>query len=309
MKKVITVGVLAAAMTVIGAAGVFAQGTDKVEVDGVKFEIPEDIRDLVTVETDGLEKNELVKVSETASMEASKANGEDVEGAGWLFTIGTVTEKEMLDDRCSGACDGKDFFAEDDDIYYVFYHPTDVRFVRETTDQMEEDQADWSKVNEWANGVVRDEIVKNNPELDAKHYSYTSLDSYLCQIADDRGIVYEIHSLEYPDLDASAYKDKDFIEDLTEDVTYAYIDEPEVADGESIVLAFPENDVRYEFLLDSDQPNVIREVITTDGDETIYYYEAAFEEPDKTAAGIMKDWVNAIANGDADDDDDGEDDD
>ncbi len=309
MKKFVTVAALTAAMTVAGTIGAFAQSAEVVEVQGVKFEIPADIKDLVIVETENLDENELVKVSEKASVEAAKANGEDTDGAGWLFSIGTVPEADMIDARCNGACDGQDFFAEDDDIYYVYYHPTDVRYVRETTDQMKEDEADWSKVNAWAFDNVRNEIVKNNPKLDAKHYSYTELDSYLCQMDNGRDIDYEIHSLEYPDLDVSKFDDNDeYIDELTDDVTFNVIEEPKNPDGECIVLEFPENNVRYEFLLNSDGQNTIREVITTGDDEQIYYYEATFEDPEDTSTGIMEKWVKAIANGETDDDNDDNDD-
>ena len=87
MKKRMTGMMLAAAVTVLGASAVFADGVD---VKGVRFEIPDEISELVTVRTDGLEEGELVSVYETASLEAAQALGEDNDGAGWIFTISTI---------------------------------------------------------------------------------------------------------------------------------------------------------------------------------------------------------------------------
>ncbi len=308
MRKLITVAAITAAMAVIGATSAFAADVDKVEVQGVRFEIPEDIRDLVTVQTEGLGDKELVKVSETGSIEAAKANGGDADSAGWLFTIGTLSEEEMEDARCKGACDGMAFFGVDDDCYYVYYHPTDVRFERETPEKMKEDHEIWSKVNEWANGTVRDEIVKNNEDMDPFHCSCTNLDINICKIAYGRDVNFEIHSVAYPDLDASKYPDnKDYALDLVEEVVYKFTDEPKDTSGEYYVLSFPDQKVRYDFFLNPELENVVREVFLTDaGDEdSVYYYEATFDYPEYyTATSVMEEWIEEIANPDADDADD-----
>lgn len=310
-KKLFATAIMAASMAAIGTMGVFAESVDKVDVQGIRFEIPEDIKDLVTVETEGLDKNVLVSAYEKGSVEAAKALSEDSDGAGWLFDIITVSEDEMKDIRC-GLSDGKDIFAENEDVYYVFEKPTDVRFVRETPEKMEEDQEDWTKATGWAYGAVRDDILANNPKLEAKHYSYTELDSYLNRIANKGDINYEIRTLEYPDLDASTYKGDEYIGELTDDVYFEVIEDPKDADGECIVLAFPDDNVRYEFLFAPGFENIIREVHTydgEDGEEYITYYQATFEDPADSTIEVMKDWVNAIANGQSDDDDADEDDD
>ena len=150
MKKMMTGMMLAAAVTVLGASGVSADGVDKVDVQGIRFEIPEEIRDLVTVKTEGLEEGELVSVYETASIDATKAMGDDYEGAGWIFSIIRVPEDKMKELRC-GELFGMMVFAEDDDIYYVYDHPTDVRLIRESDEEMQEAIEPWSEINEWAN--------------------------------------------------------------------------------------------------------------------------------------------------------------
>ncbi len=294
MKKMITVAALAAAMAAFGASGVMAETVDKVDVEGITFEVPDDIRDLLTVTTEGLDENTLVQVQETASIEADKAADRGVELPGWVFSIVRVPEDEWKEFR-SDMVDGMDVFAKADDFYYVFAHPTDVRFVRESNEEMEKGRELWTNLNEWAAEEVTQEILKNNSELEPKQYSCTELDTFLGMIAYQDYTDYEVKTLEYPELDASKLKGTEYAEKLAEEVFYTAIDEVENADGESIVLNFPEYDVRFEFLLGEDLQNIVREVITSEEGEDLYYYEAACEDSDETATGIMHEWVEAIA--------------
>ena len=299
MKKMLTGMVLAAAVMAISSSAVYAGQNEAVDIQGIKFEIPEDIQPLVTVRED--DPDMIVSVYETASVEAAEAQGDDYPGAGWLFGINIIPESEMQKLRC-GAMDGMIPFAEDDDMYYIYCHPTDVRYTRETTEQMKEDQDQWTKLNEWAQEVVRKEILVNNPELDTVTYSNTGLDIYLAKIAFEPGTKYAIRTLQYPDLDASTLKDDDYIDDLTEDVYYEMVTDVEEPDGEYIVLAFDDDGVRFDFFKDPEAANLIREVRTTDdGEEFVTFYEAHFEDADKTASGIMQEWCDAIANGEDDD--------
>ncbi len=58
-------------------------------------------------------------------------------------------------------------FAKDENgKYYVFYHPTDVRYMRRTNEQMEADQDQWTALNEWAR-TVPNEILKYSEGLTA----------------------------------------------------------------------------------------------------------------------------------------------
>ena len=303
MRNVMTGLVFAAALTALGSAAVFAEGDDTVQTQGIMFTIPEDIRDLVTVVED--EPESIVSVYETASVEAAKALGEDENyGAGWLFSISTITEDRLKELRCGGM-EGMIVFAEDDDVYYVYNHPTDVRFVREQYEDIEEDQEQWTKVNEWASQEVRPEIVANNPELDAESYTNTELDMYLARAAYQPGTKYELRSVDFgPDpLDPSALGKNDYIEELAEDATYEILSDAEGPAGEYYVLAFDDDEnVRFDFF--KSEKNIIREVRGASSDEEIVtYYQANFKDADDddTAAGIMEEWCSAIVNGDDDD--------
>ena len=115
-------------------------------------------------------------ISERASREAAEALGEDPDetGAGELFSIGRVSKEEaqkIVDEDIGNA----EVFAKDEnDKYYVFYHPTDVRYVRETPEQMTADQDQWIALNEWARNDVRNDIFKYSEGLTPVTLSSTS---------------------------------------------------------------------------------------------------------------------------------------
>ena len=299
MKKIMTGMILAAAVGALGASAVFADGVD---VKGVKFEIPDEISELVTVRTDGLEEGELVSVYETASVEAAKAMGKDYDGAGWIFSISTMPEDKVKELRC-GAMDGMEVFAEDEDICYIFNHPTDVRLIRESNEEMDKAMDSWSMVNQWAGQEVCEEILANNPKLDPELYTNTDLDMHLAQAAYMPGTKYELRSVDYgPDpLDPSTLDENDYIEELAEDFTYEYLPDAEAPDGEYYVLAFEDGDdnVRFEFFKDPEGSNLIREVrmIGDEEDETLYQANPKDPAEDDTTSGIMSEWCAAVASG------------
>lgn len=298
-SKILTGMLLAATVMMVGVPAVYAEKDEVIDVQGIKFEVPEDVWTLVTFRDD--DPDMVISVYETASIDAAKAKGTDYPGAGWLFGISAIPESEMQQLRCGGM-DGMIPFAKDNDMYYIYCHPTDVRFVRETPEQMKEDQDEWTMLNEWATEAVRKEIVVNNPELDVVTYSDTELDTYLAKIAFQPGTEYAIRSFTYPDLDASSFTDTDYIDALTEDVYYEVVSDADAADGQYIVLAFDGDGVRFEFFENPDAANLIREVRTTDdGEEYVTYYEAHFEDEEDTAFGIIQEWCDAIAKGKTDD--------
>ena len=99
---------------------------------GYTLNIPDKYEDLLVVEKSENDENAMLfTVSEKESIEAAKKQGYGDSGAGWLFSIGKVTEKEGHEMLCVDMS-GADIFAKDaEGNYFVFYHPTDVRMVRE----------------------------------------------------------------------------------------------------------------------------------------------------------------------------------
>ena len=290
MKKFWIAFTAAAAMAATMSACAFAGENQRVEADGIAFEIPAELSDLVTVKTD--DNGMLVSVYETASIEA--AESDDI-GAGWLFGISRLPEAEVKELRCT-SMDGMEVFAEDDDFCLIYNHPTDVRLVREKQEDYEEGFEQYAKLNHWANENVRSEILANNPELDPEVYTNTSLDIYLAQAAYQPGTNFEVRSLMFVNQEPPMVAAEDHLEDLAENFVFEYAD-TEAPDGEYIVLAFPDDDVRFDFFTADD--GLIREVHTIDGEEyeTIYMANAKEMDEDETPLSIMQDWVEDILEG------------
>ena len=302
MKKMMITAALAVAATMALSFGAMASEDTKVEAGGLVFEIPAQYKDLVTVETEGLEAGELIRVSETASMEAAKAMGEEENGAGWLFSISGIQENELGKLRCSDMS-GREVFAEDEDVYYMFNHPTDVRLLRETNEEMDEAMDQWTALNEWANGEVRDAVLADNPRLEKEICSNTELDMYLARARYD-GLKYKIRSLEIGEMDSTVFGEDDFLDEMTEDVSFEEVtdlSDSEQPDGEYIVMAFDDENVRFDFFLGEGLENYIREVKTTDdGEEVETLYRAVFEDPEESATGIMREAIASMAHTDDD---------
>ena len=153
-------------------------------------------------------------------------------------------------------------------------------------------------------------ILSANPQLELDTCSNTELDMYLCRARYD-GMKYEIRSLDAGTFDPTIFGEDDYLEDLTEDVWYAEVEEisdEERPDGEYIVMAFDEDNVRFDFFLGEGMENYIREVKTMDdGEEVETLYKASFKDPEESATGIMKEWIANMTHTD-DDGDDGIDD-
>ena len=299
--------IAAGVLALQGAVCAFAEEVEKVDTQGIAFEIPEDLRGLLYVQQEELEPDTLVSVFENASMEATEVLGEDNDGAGWIFSISKMPEARVQELRC-GDMSGMEVFAEDEDVFYVYNHPTDVRMVRINNEQMAADQDQWTRITEWAWQDVRQEILANNPELDVETFSNTYLDMLLAQAAYKPGTKFELRSLDYgPDpLDPSTLVDEDYLEDLTEDFTYQIEDAAEAPDGEYTVLAFDDNgeEVRYDFFKAEEGRNLIREVRMVGEEEYETLYSAHFKDSDdenKTAADVVEAWCAAIVNGEEDD--------
>ena len=297
MRKMMITAAMAAAVAMALSFGAMASEDTKVEAGGLVFDIPAEFKDLVTVETEGLEPGELIRVSETASIEAAEAMGGNTDGAGWLYSISEISEDALGKLRCEDMS-GSQVFAEDEDVYYMFNHPTDVRLERESAEEMDEAMDQWSTLNEWAHADVRNEILADNPRLERETCSNTDLDMYLARARFD-GKKYKIRSLDIGEMDPTIYDEDDFLDELTEDVIYEVVTDlpdEERPDGEYIVMAFDDDYVRFDFFLGEGMENYIREVRTMDdGEEIETLYKAVFEDPGNTSTGIMKEAIASMA--------------
>ena len=291
-----------AQQTEAGEAQQTEAGGLQIEAGGLVFEIPAQYRDLVTVQTEDLPPDEIIRVSETASIEAAKEMGEAEEGAGWLFSISHMSDLELGELRC-GEMAGREVFAEGDDgVTYLFCHPTDVRRIRSSDEEWNEALDQYFALDSWAATDVRNAVLADNPQLERKTYSNTELDMYLARARFDRE-QYEIRSLYTGTLTDTVFQgDDDALEALTEEVLYDEVTdlpEEEKPDGEYIVMAFEEGNVQFDFFLGEGLENMIREVKTLDdGEKVETLYRASFKDPGRTSTGIMKDWIEEISHTD-----------
>ena len=294
MKKMLFTAAMAAVMTAAVSFGAMAAEDEKIDAGGLVFTIPAQFKDLVTVQTEDLQPDELISVSETASIEAAKENGTDYDGAGWLFSISGISEQELGKLRCQDMS-GREAFARDGGVYYVFNHPTDVRLIRGSNEEMDEAMDQWTALVDWAFQDVRMAVLSENPGLELISYSNTELDMYLAR-ARFEGEKYELRSLDAGKIDPAGHDGDGALEALTEDVFYEEmygLGEEEKPDGEYIVMAFDEDNVRFDFFLGEGLENMIREVRTMDdGEEIETFYRANFKDTEKTSTGIMKEWID-----------------
>lgn len=259
--------------------------------NGMTLSIPEEYADKVLVETpENDERGRLFSVSEIESIEAAKSEGYTGEGAGWLFSIGRVSEKRMQEMRCSDMS-GYIIFAKDaDNNYYIYYHPTDVRVVRE-------DYSDpaflegWTKLNKWA-GTVRQTFIDENEGLVPETYGNTEIDVAFARMMYVEDQNYTVSTTEYGPQEPNGINAADYIDILTHNVVYIPKPDEEAPDGEYVVLDFPEINLRFDFFLMDGKENYIRQVWFNGEHELMY--KAEFKDESIKTAEVMKDFYHAM---------------
>ena len=265
------------------------------ENGGVRLRIPLEYDELLVIETpQNNPAGILFSVAEKASVEAAKAQGYD--NAGWLFSIGTITEDALHEALCYDMS-GAEVFAKNTDgqypadmRYYMYYHPTDVGFVRESYDDIDDDMAQWTTLNEWA-ATVPDIFLADNPGLTPEKHGNTSLDMYLARIAYMDSVNYTLSAPEYGSMGGSGFDASRYAERLTNGVTFEPANNAETPDGEYIVLSFPEDDVRFDFFLMEGRENYVRQVWSGDNEQL---YKAVYAKGTTKASAVMSEWYNAL---------------
>ncbi len=261
------------------------------ENGGLRLLVPKAYDDLLVTEivkdrTGGL----LYRVSEKASIEAAKKLPYDSRGAGWLFSIGQIDEGRRRELLC-GDMSGAEIFARDaNGQCFVYYHPTDVRYMREDTDAMKRDQEQWSMLNQWAFGSVREGFLKDNG-LETLIYDNSDVSIAIARAAYKPDVRYTVSTTEHGPIELKDFDAAPFAELLLQNASYEQRTDKEAPDGEYVVLAFPDEGVRFDFFLMQDKENYVREV-RQDGYETLY--KATFYYGSASAGAVMKDWYDAM---------------
>ena len=261
------------------------------ENDGLTLSIPAGYGELLIVDVPENDENGLLfNVSEKASAEAAQAQG--FEG-GRLFGIGRVSEEELHEMLCYDMS-GREVFARDDEgNYYMFYHPTDVQFVRESYegigDETNADWQQWAMLNEWASGSVR-EVFREENGLTPFDRGNSLAESYLARAAYMDGVNYTVSTLEFGPLEPEGVDAAPYVERLLEGLTLENTDLSETPDGEYAVVNFPEDEIRLDFFFTDG--SYIRQV-WGDGDEMLY--KASYEDGETVASEVVREWYDASA--------------
>ena len=263
------------------------------EADGLRMSVPKKYKDsLLVSDAPNATKGMLFSVSEKASVEACKKAGQSDDGAGWLFGIGKVGEAKLHQLLC-GDMSGAEIFAKDNmGNHYVYYHPTDVRYYRETTEQMTKDQDKWTQLNEWAWKSVREQFVKDNPGLIEEAFDNSTVAIYLYQILYNNRQNYTISTVQHGPLAPRGIDPSPYVRRLLDGATYEMVDSKDSPDGEYVVLGFPNESTRLDFFLQKGKENYVRCVVN---DEGSILYRATFSDGKTRASEVMQEWYAALA--------------
>ena len=257
------------------------------ERGGLRLSVPQAYDPLLVTDILGEQQGTLFSVSERASVEAANRLYHDVRGAGWIFSIGRVDEGRRRELLC-GDMSGTEIFARDaNGQCYVFYHPTDVRYMRENNEAMQRDREQWITLNEWARSSVRIDFIKENG-LQTAAYDNSAVGIAIARAAYKPDRRYTVSTTQYGPIEAKNFDAVPFAEQLLQNAAYEMTD-AEAPDGEYVVLAFPDERLRYDFFKLQGKENYVREV-RQDGTETLYKANG----PAKASA-VMQAWYDALA--------------
>lgn len=252
------------------------------ENGGLSLEIQPRYNDLITVATPENDENGILfAVSETASLQAG-----GYDGAGWLFSIAKVGADRLHELLCYDMS-GVDVFAQDaDGNYYLYCHPTDVRYERATAEEMERDQEQWAELCEWADGISYTFMEKNG--LEYASYGNSAVDMYLARAAWDDSANFTLSTTEYGPVDAAGTDGTPYAGFILQGGFWEN-EYDETPDGEYVSLSFPDEDVRLDFFF---APGCYVRFVSGDT-ETLY--QSVWYDDNVSYAEAMQGWYYAAA--------------
>lgn len=257
------------------------------ENGGLSMEITPKYNAFITVETPENDENGILfTVSETASLEAG-----GYEGAGWLFSIGQVSEKRLHEMLCYDMS-GEEVFARDaDGNYYIYYRPTDVRYERATVEEMQRDAEQWSMLNAWA--VDMKDRVRDANGLENAFFGNSEVDMLISRAAWEKGADCYLATLEYMDVDPKAADGTPYAEFVMEggfwQIEPEDLPDPDYLSGENLVVGFMGEDTFLHFY-----PMDGGYVILQRGEENTIY-QANWEDDAISNYEAMRGWYYACA--------------
>lgn len=231
-------------------------------------------------------------VYEKASRDAARKKGEDVEGVGWLFSLGMVSEARLHEILC-GDMSGAELFAEDGrGNYYIYYHPTDVRYYREDSWRMEKDQAKWSELNTWAWSEVRKSFVELNQGVSRLVADNSDVGVCLARIMYRPGTEYTITKNGQTVASRNNFSAVPYAARLLYGASYEMLRKKSFPKEGYVSLNLPQEGCRFDFFTDAAGKTFVREV--RKGSKEVVY-QAVFDDEGLRPEKILSGWQQALA--------------
>ena len=260
------------------------------ESQGLKVMIPEAYDGLLVKDTAPGEAGRFLAVSEKASVEAAQKEGGEAAGAGWIFSLGRVTEAELHQMLCHDML-GAELIAKDQEgHYYIYYHPTDVRYVRENQEAMVRDQAQWTKLNAWAWDYAHDGFIKDNG-LEPLTADNSNIGIYLANFLYGSGEAYTLCKNDEAPVLADGFSPLAYGEKLLYGVSYKSARNNPQIKFKYYTLVLPRERVRLDFFIGKDKENYVQEV--HEG-WTNYLYHATFQDKEMKVTAVMAKWLEDL---------------
>lgn len=260
--------------------------------DGLDLIIPSEYEDLLLISTTPKQDDRLFSVSEKASVQAGKSVMENYDGMGWLFDIGRVNRTKLENMLCYDMS-GVEVFAKDSqDSYYVLYHPTDVRYMRENNEAMVRDAWQWEMLTNWSYKEVCPDFILDNAGLKPIKYDNSVVGILLAQTAYRPDGFYSISSTKYRPVERGSFNSASYVERLICNAQYNRVEMEGTLDGDYITLNFPNEGVSLNFFLNDKKENLVQ-VVHSDGRADLY--KGQFDDTTILTSELMEAWLAAIS--------------
>jgi len=261
------------------------------EHDGYRLRMPQEFDKLLLTETKFQEGNRLFSVSEKASIAAAQKEYADYSGAGWLFAISKVSEAELQQMLCEDMS-GRTLFARDDKgSYYIFEHPTDVRYMRETPAAMKRDQEQWSKLSAWVWSDVRKNFLKDNPGLSPLTADNSNIGICLANLSYRSGTKYSLGKKSAADCSGEGVWSLPFGEKLLYGNTYEMVKGDTTLKGDYVKLTIPKDKTELYFFQRKGTTYVLEK---REGQQSNLYKATPVEEHAE-ALSVVQEWYDTAA--------------
>ena len=261
------------------------------EHDGYRLRMPQEFDKLLLTETKFQEGNRLFSVSEKASIAAAQKEYADYSGAGWLFAISKVSEAELQQMLCEDMS-GRTLFARDDKgSYYIFEHPTDVRYMRETPATMQRDQEQWSHLCAWAWSSVRKDFIEDNPGLSPMTADNSNIGIYLANVSYRPDMKYSLGKKDGAALPGEGVRALPFGEKLIYGNTYEMVKGNMHPRGDYVKLSLPKENTELYFFRRKGENYVLEKRKGLHNN----LYKAIPVEEHAEAMTVMQEWYDTVA--------------